>query len=317
MHASDPDPAEPPSSGPPATASAWTGAAIDGPADSRARRFRGVLLALAVARYVIPIAAIPLVPLWFPDRMVELTLLRPGKEILLAAGGVYRTNGSGDPDLLLLFLAYLPLMLFSVWGFFWLGRAWQHELEHGQGPEWLSRAVPPDEFARYQRLLDRRGPTFAFIGRVAALPPTILAAAAGTSTVDTRRYLAADFAGAIVSFALMVWLGFGLGEAYERAGTWFLVLAVVTLFAIMSWASAWLRREPEPNDPDPRDPDPGEPDPRDPDPGEAKVGEADADDVAHDGVRDGDDAPGTDAATAGDAGVPRADAPGTDGHART
>lgn len=313
MHASDPDPAGSPSSGPSATGPAATRAAeadgtgtpnpVDatatppdpstsdpgtsdpgsgpgsGPGDSRARRFRGILLALAVARYVIPIAAIPLVPLWFPDRMVELTLLRPGKEILLAAGGVYRTNGTGDPDLVLLFLAFLPLMLFSVWGFFWLGRAWQHELEHGQGPDWLARAVPPDEFARYQRLLDRRGPTFAFIGRVAGLPPTILAAAAGTSTVDTRRYLAADFAGAITSFALMVWLGFWLGEAYERAGTWFLVVAIVALFAIMSWASAWLRREPDPSD--------------------AAPSEADADD-----------------ASAGE-GVPRGDAPDTDGHART
>lgn len=217
------------------------------PPETGARRWRGVLLGLGIARYVIPIAAIPLVPLWFPDRMVELTLLRPGKEILLAAGGVYRTNGNGEPDLLLLFLAFLPLMLFSVWGFFWLGRAWQYELEHGEGPSWLSRAVPPEDFARLQRLLERRGPAFAFLGRVAALPPTVMAAAAGTSNVDSRAYLVADFLGAIASFASTVWIGWWLGEAYERGGTWFLVVAVIGVFVLMSWGTAWLRREPDPD----------------------------------------------------------------------
>lgn len=213
--------------------------------DVGVRRWRGVLLWAAVARYVIPIGALALIPALFPDRLELLTLLRPGKETLLAVGGIHRTSGGEQPDLWLAFLAFLPFGLVSVWGFFALGRAWQHELETGTGPDWLSRTVPPETFARLQDLLERRGPAFAFIGRVAALPPTIMAAAAGTSTVDTRRYLIADFLGAIASYALMVSLGWWLGEAYERGGPWLVVPAFIVMFGIITWVSAWLQREPD------------------------------------------------------------------------
>jgi membrane protein DedA with SNARE-associated domain len=226
-------------------ASPSTSPPAGGDGATRWERWRGVLLALAIARYVIPIAALALIPALFPDRLELLTLLRPGKETLLAVGGIHRTSGGDHPDLWLAFLAFLPLGLVSVWGFFALGRAWQHELEAGEGPDWLTRTVPPATFARLQELLERRGPMFAFVGRVAALPPTIMAAAAGTSTVHTRRYVVADFLGAVASYGLMVSLGWWLGEAYERGGRWFLVAAVVVVFAISTWVSAWLQREPE------------------------------------------------------------------------
>lgn len=217
-----------------------------GPADDTGvRRWRGALLALAIARYVIPIGALALIPVLFPDRLELLTLLRPGKESLLAVGGIYRTTGGEQPDLVLAFLAFLPLMLFSVWGFFALGRAWQYELETGDGPDWLTRTVPPETFARFQRLLERRGPALAFFGRIAALPATIMAAAAGTSNVSSRAYLVADFLGAIASFALTVYLGWWLGEAYERGGRWFAIGGVVFIFVVFALASAWLRREPD------------------------------------------------------------------------
>lgn len=221
--------------------------AVDGPADAAVgiRRYRGILLVLAVLRYVIPIAALPLLAVWIPERMVALTLVRPGKEVLLAAGGVYRTNADGQPDLLLLFLAYLPLMVGGVWVFFALGRAWQAELARGQGPAWLERVVPPEVLSQMQRLLEARGPMLAFLGRIAALPPTIMAAAAGTSRVDTRAYLAADFLGAITSFAVTVYAGWWLGEAYERGGIWLTVGGIALLVAIVAWATSWLRREPD------------------------------------------------------------------------
>lgn len=213
---------------------------------SRARRLRGPLLVAAIARYLVPIAAIPLAPVLLPDRVELLTLLRPGKEVLLAAGGFHRTTAGANPDLLVLFLAFLPLMVGGVWVFFWLGRAWQRELAMGDGPGWLDRLVPPDVFAQLQRLLTQRGPMLAFLGRVAALPPTIMAAAAGTSDVNARHYLVADFLGAVVSFATTVGAGWLLGEAWERGGLWLTVAGVVVLLVIITWATSWLRREPEP-----------------------------------------------------------------------
>lgn len=227
------------------TASPASSDTAGNPEDNRFRRWRGVLLAVAIARYVIPIAALALIPVLFPDQLELLTLLRPGKESLLAAGGVYRTTGGEMPDLFLVFLAFLPLMLFAVWGFFALGRAWQHELENGDGPRWLSQTVDPATFARFQRLLERRGPIFAFLGRILALPATIVAAAAGTSNVDARAYLLADFLGAMASFVITVYLGFLLGEAYERGGAWFAAVGFVVLMGVFAAGSAWLRREPD------------------------------------------------------------------------
>ncbi len=213
--------------------------------ESRVRRWRRPLLWLAIARYVVPIVAIPFAPALIPDRMVPLTLLRPGKEVLLAAGGIYRTNADGTPDLWLLFLAFLPLMVGGVWVFFALGRAWQRELAIGEGPDWLERLVPQDVLHQLQRLLEARGPMLAFLGRIAALPPTIMAAAAGTSNVDSRLYLVADFLGAIASFVVTVGAGYALGEAYDRGGIWFTVIGVVLLVVIIAWATTWLRREPD------------------------------------------------------------------------
>lgn len=255
----DSDPAVPPDdvAGPPTTGAdpqessngtvtSATDAATDGFIDETGvRRWRRPLLWAAIARYVIPILAIPLAPALIPDDMPLLTLIRPGKEILLAAGGIYRSNGNGEPNLLLLLLAFLPLMVGGVWVFFALGRAWQRELTSGQGPGWLERLVPQDVLHQLQRLLEARGPMLAFLGRIAALPPTIMAAAAGTSTVDSRAYLIADFIGAIASFAITVGAGWVLGEAYERGGIWLTVGGVALLVVIIAWATNWLRREPE------------------------------------------------------------------------
>jgi membrane protein DedA with SNARE-associated domain len=209
----------------------------------RVRRWRRPLLVLAILRYVVPIAALPLIPVLLPDRVPLLMLVRPGREVQLAAGGLHRVNG--EPDLWVAFLAFLPLMVGAVWVFFLLGRAWRPELVRDDTDGWLARIVPPEVFAQFRRLLERRGPMLAFIGRIGALPPTILAAAAGTSDVDARRYLVADFFGAIVGFAMTVGVGWALGTAYERGGWWLTIAGLLLFFAVVAWISNWIRRESE------------------------------------------------------------------------
>lgn len=211
---------------------------------ARARRWRGALLALSGLRYVIPILALPLVPVLTPDDVGLLTLLRPGKEILLLAGGLTRTRET--PGVLVAFLAYLPLMVGGVWAFFGLGRAYAEDLRSGQGPAWLSRAVPPDRLEVAQRVLARRGPAVAVIGRVAALPPTVVAAAAGASDVRTRRFLLADLVGAVVSFGVVFGVGLALGAAHEQGGPWLtgagLVLVVLAVVLVNRWLQAEAQR---------------------------------------------------------------------------
>jgi membrane protein DedA with SNARE-associated domain len=220
--------------------------AVPPPAPSTARRWRPVLLTLASLRYLIPIAALPLVPLLVPDRVELLTLVRPGKEILLLGGGLSRTAGA--PTALIVLLAYLPLMVGGVWVFFAVGRAYAHELQAGTGPQWLHRAVPQEQLLLAQRLLARRGPTVAVLGRLAALPPTLVAAAAGTSAVSTRRFLVADLIGALAGFAVTFGLGMALGTAYEEGGPWLtaggVVLLVLALMAFTRWVRAEAARAP-------------------------------------------------------------------------
>lgn len=202
---------------------------------------RRVAVVVAVLRYAIPLAAIPLIPVLIVDRVALLVLLRPQKEFLLLGGGQLRVLGT--PSVGLLFAAYVPLMIVAVWAFFAVGRAYGPALRAGEGPGWLQRAIPPRQLVVAQRVLAKHGPVIAVLGRVAALPPTVLAAAAGVSDVDARRYLAADLLGALLGFAVAVGAGYTLGRAYERGGVWLTVAGLAVFVAMIVLLTAWIRRE--------------------------------------------------------------------------
>jgi membrane protein DedA with SNARE-associated domain len=201
---------------------------------------RYVAVTLAVIRYLIPLAAIPLIPVLIRDRLPLLVLLRPTKEFLLLGGG--RPQFEGEPALLLvLFVMYAPLMLVLVAPFFVVGRAYRSALASGTGPAWLHRAIPPEQLAIARRVLTRRGPAIAVLGRIAAIPPTILAAAAGTSTVSAWRYLAADAVGGVVAFAITVGAGYSLGQAYARGGVWLTGLGLALFVGLVTLLTRWIR----------------------------------------------------------------------------
>lgn len=225
------------------------GAARGGPPAEERRysaTFARIVLVLAVARYVVPITAIPLLARLLRGDVSDgeyalVIALRPGREVMLGAGAQLLRLGRPSP--VLLFLAAFPFFVAAVWLFFLLGRVYRTPLRTGSGPRWLHRLVPPEKLEVGQRALARRGPMVAFVGRVGGLPPTLLAAAAGVSDARPLRYLAADAAGAVVVFALTVGVGYGLGETYERAGWIFTAVAFVAIFGLASWFSAWIQRE--------------------------------------------------------------------------
>ncbi len=205
-----------------------------------------LVLWLAVARYLVPIAAIPLLTRLLRGDVADgeyllVVALRPGREVMLGAGAQLLRLGRPSP--VLLFLAAFPFFVAAVWLFFLLGRVHREALRAGTGPAWLHRIAPPDKLEVAQRALVRRGPMVAFLGRVGGLPPTLLAAAAGVSDVRPVRYLAADAVGAVIIFAATVGVGYGLGEAYQRSGWVFTVIAVIVVFALATWFSAWIQRE--------------------------------------------------------------------------
>jgi membrane protein DedA with SNARE-associated domain len=200
-----------------------------------------VSVALVVARLALPFVAVPLIPVLITDRIGLLVLLRPQKEFLLLAGAQSRVLG--NPSIMVIVAAWVPFMLVAVWAFFVVGRAYRDVLDDDARPTWLRRAVPERQLAIARSVLVRRGPWIAVLGRLAAMPPTVLAAAAGTSDVDRRHYLMADAIGAVLALSLAVSAGWVLGEAWERAGPWLTGVGAVLLVALVVVLTRWLRRE--------------------------------------------------------------------------
>jgi membrane protein DedA with SNARE-associated domain len=203
-----------------------------------------IAIGVAIARYVIPLAVIPAIPFLIArGELALLVLLRPQKEFLiLAAAQLART---GAPTVALLLAAYVPLMIVAVWAFFIVGRMFRPALDAGEAPRWLTRILPPQQLDVGRRVIARRGPLIAVMGRMAALPPTIMAAAAGASDVNGPRYLAADLVGALGSFALMVGAGLALGDAYDEYGIWVTAAGIAILIALIALITSWVRREAE------------------------------------------------------------------------
>lgn len=203
--------------------------------------WRRVALAVVVVRFAIPLAAIPAIPFLIRRDAALLVLLRPQKEFLLVGGA--QTRVVGDPGFGLLFLAYLPLGVLAVSAFFLAGRAYRTALADGDGPAWLHRVIPPKQLELGRRVLARRGPAIALIARLAAMPPTILAAAAGLSDVAPKRYLVADAIGAVLGFAMAAGVGFGLGRAYQEGGIWLTAIGVTLFGLVIVLMTLWIRRE--------------------------------------------------------------------------
>ena len=187
---------------------------------------RGVFIGLAVVRFVLAVAAVSLAPALYRDHVAVLVFLRPTKEVFLFAGFQLSEGRTSLPAVV---ACALPLLLGGVWVFFGLGRAYAEALEEAELPGIMGRLLPKKRLDAMREVLDERGPRVVFLGRLAAFPSTLMAAAAGSSGLEWRRFLLADAAGALVSLAVLLSLGLALQETYESAGTWVTAGGVVVL----------------------------------------------------------------------------------------
>lgn len=183
---------------------------------------------IAAARAVLAVIAIPLAPFLYEEHFVLLVLLRPTKDVLLAGGFFLR---SGDVSLPPMIAAAIPLMVFGVWLFFFLGRGFRDEIENCDLPGIGGRLLPSERINRLHAGLEKAGGRLIFLGRLAAFPSTLVAAAAGSSDLPTKKFLRADGLGAAAALVEVVGAGFVLGEAYESAGPWLTVAGVAILAA--------------------------------------------------------------------------------------
>lgn len=197
----------------------------------QAQTFKTPLLVAAGIRAVLGVAAIPLVPFLYREHFAVLVLLRPTKEVLLAAGFQVRR---GDANLLLVVLAAVPLAIFGVWLFFFLGQAFSKELQEGEGlPRFADRLLPTEKIKDLCAVLEDKGPKVIFLGRLATFPSSLLAAAAGASGMRARKFLPADLLGASAGIAEVLVAGYLLGEAYKKAGPWLTGVGVIALLAML------------------------------------------------------------------------------------
>jgi membrane protein DedA with SNARE-associated domain len=206
---------------------------------SSRKKLRSALLWLAAIRAVVGIAAIPLAPFLFREHFIVLVLMRPTKEVLLAAGFLVR---AGKVELLPVLLAAVPLMILGVWQFFYLGRAFHAELGKGEIPGFGGRFLKAEKVKKVGEVLDKRGPRLIFLGRLAALSSALIAAAAGACKMAPREFLPVDALGALVSAAIAIGAGYVLGEAYEEASPLLTVVGVATLVAGAVLLARYLKK---------------------------------------------------------------------------
>lgn len=205
----------------------------------KSSKLKWALLWGAGARIVLSIAAIPLAPFLYRDDFLILVLLRPTKEVLLAAGFLARAGNVRLPEII---LAAVPLMVLGVWHFYYLGRQFSAEIRNNRLPMVGSKILPSKRIRDLEKVLDRKGPRLVFLGRLAVFPSALLGAAAGSSEMPSREYLPADGVGAAASIIEAVGAGFLLGAAYKRAGIWITIGGILALAAAAFLLGRYLRR---------------------------------------------------------------------------
>ena len=175
------------------------------------------------------LVAIPLAPFLYEEHFVLLVLLRPTKDVFLAGGFLVER---GDVALAPIVLAALPLLVGGVWLFHALGRGFRDEIERAELPWVAGRLLPPKRIKAVGDAVEDGGPRLVYLGRLAAFPSTLVAAAAGTGRMDLRGFLVGDGLGGLTSMVLSLTLGYLLGEAYDTAGPWLTGVGVIALAAM-------------------------------------------------------------------------------------
>lgn len=203
-------------------------------------KLRVALLVLAAVRIAIGVLAIPLAPFLYEEHFVVLVLMRPTKEVLLAAGFLIRLDKVWWVPVI---AAATPLAILGVWQFYYLGRQYASEITSGQMPWWAKRVLPPDKVKLMQSLLKKKGMKLVILGRLAVFPSSVVGAAAGSGNVPSRSFLPADLAGGLLSILEVIGAGFALGYAYKRAGPWITAAGAAVLIAIGYIVARGLRRE--------------------------------------------------------------------------
>lgn len=202
-------------------------------------RLRRGLLGVAAVRAVVSVLAILAAPALYEDHFVVLVLLRPTKEVLLAAGFLIRQQ---DVNLLPVVIAALPILIGGVWVLYALGRAFREDIQSGEDfPKFAARILRPERVKTLCDVIEDKGRLVVILGRIAAFPSSLLAAAAGASDMRPSEFLPADALGAALSLVEAISAGYLLGAAYKQGGPWITAVGFVVLAGMVILMGRWLR----------------------------------------------------------------------------
>lgn len=181
--------------------------------------------------------AIPLAPFLYKEHFLWLVVLRPTKEVLLA-GTLLALDAKTESLILQMLAAAIPLSIFGVWHFYYLGKAWSEEIKRGRLGSLAGRVLPPKRIKEMHKVLKKKGPRLVFMGRLATFPSTILATAAGSSEMKSRKFLPSDGVGAMASIAEVLLAALAihaLGDEFENDVKLFIKFAGAGVFLLAAF----------------------------------------------------------------------------------
>ncbi len=176
------------------------------PWEGRAERADLIIVAGIVASGLYALILLPLVPSLVGSHPLLLELIRGSTTSIVTMGALART---GHADLVVALLASIPALIAFDWAYWWAGRRWGAGALHmigGSHPKGVRRAE------RVRRLMHRFGPAAVVLAYVLPVPTALVDAAAGWARMRLVVFLICDAIGALIWTALLVGLGYGLGQ---------------------------------------------------------------------------------------------------------
>jgi membrane protein DedA with SNARE-associated domain len=202
----------------------------------RPERAKRALLWMAAVRTIAGLAALVLLPVLSRHAFLVLVALRPSLGILLLGAILARHGGI---SLWAMLVIAVPLQLLAVWLYFLLGRAWQAEIDSEDNLPFLTaRLLQRNQIRRIRGTLQTHGARLVALSRFAIFPTGMLAAAAGASAMNPRRYFPADGLAFAVAAGLVTGAGYGLGLAQDQSGLWLTLIGaagLIVLSTLLTW----------------------------------------------------------------------------------
>jgi membrane-associated protein len=181
----------------PATTTPWEG---------RPERADVIIMAGILGSAAYALVLLPLVPSLVGSHPALLEMLRGSMTAIVTMGALART---GDASLFVALCAGIPALIAFDWAYWWAGRRWGErgiQMMSGRHKRGAKHA------ARAHRMMERWGPAAVILAYVLPVPTALVDAAAGWAGMRFAVFVVCDILGALLWAALLVGLGYGLGQ---------------------------------------------------------------------------------------------------------